>query len=552
MSSKKSDLILRRWGKRDRPVRKLILWGWDDRNNPSFLMLFGFHEFENIQVDITDSDIEEFNEEMILTGLSEYEYEISPGKYNILEYNVGYSGYILFRGNQGHFPNLKDLSLKISSSYDRYRRTRSYSRPYVVELKWTFSGGKYKPRRYGQLENCRPIWIPYFKHLSYEKLTDMIKSQGFTARNFKLANNPNELLNLENDSLRFLDLMIKLFSDEHLYMRKKYLNELLSLKPPANILKTIIEIGSPEVISGLLLELAKEKNASLQKPIKELLSKPINWTEQKYSNGLRRCANIYLNAIDQKLKENRIKEIREDIEELELIPVQIRKPRKPKWIKKKEPGMKVKDYISTWTATEWKYIGPSLKFKPNKFTNGTSLNHIFLKNILQEAYLYNLPDILGKIAHFIDTPKFLFLMLNSKWFGTGIYFERYIRRIMNEYTQFNIDNYFEVMKHFLSTYKTSDLVESYGRDIEYNKLLKYIIDLPRSTISGRGRQYSNLYNIPRIQSKDFKYNRYKNYYEMRNKLWSQNLEKVLDILGEITVDKIITFLFKFVKDAPNL
>lgn len=535
MSFKKSELILRRWGRRNRPVRNLILWGWDERNNPSFLILFGFHEFENKQVDFTDVDIEKFNEEMILTGISEYEKEISPGTYHVLENNVEYLRYIVFRGNQGHFPNLKNLVLNISSFVYGYEHEgkHEYKRPY----------------RHYSLENCPPIKLPFFKSISYDKLVGLLKDQEFDPKDFRLANTPNELLNLENDSLKYFDLTVNLFSNASIYKREKSLKELINMKPSKDIFKIIFELGSSEVISGLLLDLARERDSFLENEVKTLISEQINWTEDKYGSGLKRCGTLYLNAIDPKSRESRVNEIQEYVKCMDLIPVNAKKP---KWIKKKEPGMSYADYLNNWGSSEWQDFGPSLRFESNLFTNGSSLNHIFLKNILQEAYIYDLPDIIGKIAHFIDTPKFHYLMMNSGWYNTSVYFERYIRRILNEYAHSNEKNYIEAIKNFLTSYKMTDIVITYRSNVEFNNLLNSFLEPPRSTLSGRWHNYRDHSLVPRIQSKDFKYERQKYEYNLRNNIWKNHPEEIIDILSFATVDKVLNLFFEIFRESPNI
>ena len=38
--------LKKKWGKSYKPVRKFVLWGWDDNENPSIVVLFGFHNFK--------------------------------------------------------------------------------------------------------------------------------------------------------------------------------------------------------------------------------------------------------------------------------------------------------------------------------------------------------------------------------------------------------------------------------------------------------------------------------------------------------------------------
>ena len=68
------------WKKDYNPLRSIVLWGWDNNNNPSFLILYGKHEFKN-----TQSDGESVT--------------------SILEDEVKYSSYAIFNGCEGHLPS---------------------------------------------------------------------------------------------------------------------------------------------------------------------------------------------------------------------------------------------------------------------------------------------------------------------------------------------------------------------------------------------------------------------------------------------------------------
>ena len=183
-----SELIRRRWGKRTKPVRKLVLWGWNDSNNPCFLILLGFHDFKGEHIKITESDIEEFNDELILTGQSEYKHEISPGEYHVLETDVTYRGYDLQYGL-----NLRDVSLKrvrMEPGYhDRYRSNYRYrygrrrqpvqKETYLIECKWVYRDGKYEPKKYENLRSSTPVRLPFFTKLTYKEKVELIQKQGF-------------------------------------------------------------------------------------------------------------------------------------------------------------------------------------------------------------------------------------------------------------------------------------------------------------------------------------------------------------------------------------
>ena len=95
-SDSKIKLIRRRWGKQNNPTRKLVLWGWDKKKNPSIAIFFGPHEFDTTKfIEITKEDIKKYHDSLkeVLKP------EISPGSYFLLSEEVKYVGYTILQGN---------------------------------------------------------------------------------------------------------------------------------------------------------------------------------------------------------------------------------------------------------------------------------------------------------------------------------------------------------------------------------------------------------------------------------------------------------------------
>ncbi len=79
-SDNRSNKQNKRWNKGYNPTRKVILWGWDNENNPSFLILYGKHEF-------------------------------CEGDNKLLKDNVVYDSYTIFKGINGHFPSFEAVKI---------------------------------------------------------------------------------------------------------------------------------------------------------------------------------------------------------------------------------------------------------------------------------------------------------------------------------------------------------------------------------------------------------------------------------------------------------
>ena len=88
--------------------------------------------------------------------------------------------------------------------------------------------------------------------------------------------------------------------------------------PPKLVYERILSIGSSELISGLFLELAKNKDDVILKEAKLLIESDIDWTGRKNADSLRRCANIYLNALSPELRKRKEDKIRKSLVNMDL------------------------------------------------------------------------------------------------------------------------------------------------------------------------------------------------------------------------------------------
>lgn len=431
------------------PLRTLVLWGWDSKNNPSYAILFGEHESDDYSIEIIPEKIKEFdelvnsskikiNKESTKVYIDEYyilKLDLRPGSYHIFEENVNYIGYQLIKGKEKHVPSflpyklIKPSSLKSiirfpgidPDKYSLFQRKKGFLEEMrddeYIELEFFDSSG---------------VSIPYFAEISYDEIINIIKEKNIQFTNFKLASSPNEILELKEEHMEHYDLIINVFSNPNLYMRRKFLEILLNRKPSKEIYIKLLELGSSELISGLFLELAKSSDPILENEAKKLIETEINWVDAKFARGIKRCVKIYLNSIDSVNKTQRIKDIRAVILDQESNPTQL------------------------FRNTEMKYT--------------FLFNYIKFKNYLQEAECYDLPDVIGKLAYYIDTQKLANYIKKSLYPNTFEYFYRYIKRILNDYFRNNKENYLLAITQFLISYKEYDYYEPPG-NFGKNKIL---------------------------------------------------------------------------------
>ncbi len=567
----KINQIIRRWGKKRNPLRKLILWVLDGSSNPSFVIIFGEHEVESKQITISEDEVKEFNKSID----KEYDAEISPGKYNLLKENVEYTNYTYLKGKDGHFPSLLDLKLLKPRHWDYSTRKTVNDKPYLVKRKglyreYTSSQSSFnqyrrsyyrRERRHGEVpkaatyssvKSYKKVSLSYFSNLPYEDIVKEVKKVNpFSGVDLKLVDSPNDILELSKDLIKYLEPLVEILSNQNLFKRKKSLQVLIQKKPPKSIFEKILQIGSAETISGCFLELAKISNPILKKEAKEILA------SSKYSGGIKRCANIYINSIDSNLKEKRIKEIWQIISNLELIPKSGTIPggrRNRYYIQKRPRNISFSDYVNMWSSSEWQIIGPTLTFESNRFTSGMGLYHTNFKNIVQEAEIYKLPDVLGKLAYFIDTPQFYYLLKNSGYFGFLVYLKRYIRRIIDNYAKTDEDAFITTLKSLFLSYKKNDIVSGYGSSApDYNMILKSFTSPPTSQHYSSGYNYYHSYkSFPHIQNIDFKYQRKKKDYDNQIKIWNNNLSVVFGIAFQAQASGVLDFCFTIVRNHPDL
>ncbi|MFX1453286.1 MAG: hypothetical protein ACFFCM_20800, partial [Promethearchaeota archaeon] len=555
-----SSSIDRRWGKYRPPTRKFVVWGWDEKGDPSFAIFLGRHEFEGgNNIYLGEEQIQAYHQSF----KKELKPEISPGTYRILNRYVQYTAYTILRGNGGHLPSHKDFKVLYPSYYD-YRTRKTVVEPsYLVNKKGLYRQYSNQVRRtyYRRsrsvklqeaaslklLDSTNQFSLPFYKELSYQDYIKELKGKDIFERTFTIAEDPNDVLKLDESLKEYLDLMIEILSNQKLYKRKKHLNTLLDKKPPKLVYDKLLEIGSSELISGLLLELAKREDPVLKEDIKDMLRSGIEWDGPKY--GAKRCARIYLNSVIYSRKQQRVKEIYDTMSKIDIIAIDGYRPGGKRWryLKKKERDTSYNDYVKTWGRDEWEAIGPTLRFGQESLGQ---LNHIKFKSLIQEVEVYSLYDVLGILACLVDSPKYFYFMKQSGYFGYYIYIRRLIRRIIDNYAKTKEDAFIEVIKSFFHNYKTNDTISGYNIPKHINNILRHFILEPEIRYSSRYDRYS--YRSRQIKSTDFKNKRSVKDYQNRIEILKRHLKDVVEIAAHSEEPGILHFCFEIIKDHPNL
>lgn len=530
ISCDKVSISERTWKKEYKPLRQIIFWGWDEENNPGFLIFYGRQDFED-------------------------------ENQGILKEEIKYTYYAIFKGKQGHLPSFE--AVKIIED-DEYSNNRSeYPAMYYkkgIKYSWYWqTDEKYKVKEFHVLNRNEEISLPYFKPLSYEENVSRVLSKNIKFHGFTLAKNTNEVLKLVGDDYRYFEVIRDLLSKNNIYLRKKALKELISMHPSKEIYLLLLQLGSTEVISGLFLELAKLADSILLEEAKALIDAEINWSGESYVKGLKRCITIYLNSLDEDSREERINWIRKNISDIDLNLIRINNKEIPK--EKVIPGHTyrkyaidglLRDYYHHYDYNNHKYIKQKapIRYKKNAFTDGRRLNVIELKNLIQEAEIYDLADVIGKTAYYLDAPRLTYYLKGNGNTKALKYFHRYLKRIINTYSECDEEKFIEVMKNLFTQYRENDYVCKFINNFQFNEFIKYYLYYDFKEKPPVGDTWESWSHRMNWMAND-KLITLEGRYEFKKEIWDKHLDVVAEIAMKTRVNTITKACYYILKDSTN-
>jgi len=518
-SNNSNDLI---WRKDLEPLRKIILWGFDDENNPSFLILYGRHEFASKHKD--------------------------PKGYYILKDKIKFTSYAIFHGKNGHLPSFEAVEIVESKKSEMY-----YKRG--IRNRWS-RDKNYLVKEYTNLGSTEFINIPYAKELSYDECLNMILSQKSSFPGFRPAKNPNEILMIEEQHSKYFQAITEMLSNDNIYMRKKILSELLSYNPPFEIYETLIKVGSTELVSGLFMELGKARNPILIKQAKDMVDMGIDWAQESYGNGVIRCAKLYINALDNDLRTERTNWINKTLSLMDFHLIHIKDKDIPEdkiieghiYRQYANKGLLVDQYRRyDYKKREYITLPMQRRFKQGPYTDGIKIKLIDFKNTIQEAEVYGLADVIGKIAYYLDSPRVTYYLKGSGKSKALAYFRRYIKRVINSYAKNSPDKFMEAMLNLLISYNSYDYTCKFPYNFQYNKLLKYYLyhefNVKAPGWSSWSERYDFITNdqLLKLQGR----------FEYMKEIWDNNLDLVADIAIGANIPQVTKACYYILKDSPN-
>lgn len=500
------------------PIRQLVIWGWDKEHNPAFLMLYG--------------------EQLLVKDGQRARY--LDGGY-LLEEEVCYTRYTIVSGKNGHLP---------SFFYDDYHIGAPES---AVDSKCIFN-----------IKSKEKIVFSFYKEIEYKDYVEQIlkAKPSFLDKEFQIAQNPNEILQLEESVNPYFHTICEMMSHPNRYLRKKRLSELMKQEVADSIYKRLMEIGSAELIAGMFLEFAKIKN-----PILFEMASQINqmepFVEEGYWNGIKRCANIYKNCVDDKKREDRIKQIQKEHKEMdiELIYVHSSGEMSSKELKgtayrelalQGYLGTHIMDLVDSKTW-KWEYVPTMTRYKKSIYIDGKKLNIIEVKNTIQEAEVLGLADVIGDIAYYMDAPRLYYYFRGTGLSKVQRYFKRYLKRVINQYAKEDSDRFMMAMESLFTSYQEEDYLCKFAGNFQHNEFIKYYLyyefdEQPVEPISWNAweewKEYHKFFSEDHLLKAEGRY-------EYRKDIWDNHLEVVIRIALKASIKTVIKACYFILKEAQE-
>lgn len=273
------------------PFRRLVIWGWDEKGDPAFLNLYGYHLKER--------------------GKETYREEIQ------------YMAMKIWKGLDGRLPSQHKVAF--ATAYSQRLKESLY---YMIEpagRDFSYSEAALNPYKFRDFQGIPEdveILLPYFREMDYTRLAQALSEHLWDKGNFRIAENFNEILGLSEASLKYLPLIVEMIQSERVYRRRQLLAQLCSMKAPAEVWDRLLKIGGAEILSGIFMEFAKRKDRSLLAKAEEFLQKedisfvPDEEKNQRVTEGVRQAAKIYLLCFSEQEREKEIALLREEIPDL--------------------------------------------------------------------------------------------------------------------------------------------------------------------------------------------------------------------------------------------
>ncbi|MCQ2015024.1 hypothetical protein LJE39_17930 [Clostridium butyricum] len=534
------------WKQGNNPYRSIVFWGWNNTNEPSFLILYGIHDFKEKKSYYVDgSDVERFE--------------------NVLDDYVTYTSYNILNGREGHLPSFEAVNIVEDGGY--YNRDKQHEFPKMYYKKDSRSDGWSRKlnddgivKEYKKFDEGYGIKIPYFEEFSYSELVNMVLNSGMVFENFRFAEDPNDILNIPENLNDYYELLCIMMSNKNLYTRKKKLIELLEVCKNTDIYKYIFKFGSTELLSGLFLESAKREIKEFIDEAQFIHKENIHYSEISYVQGLKRCAEIYLNSVNKEKRREREKWIKNNICNIDLNIIKLDNKEIPQGqtlngsrYRKLSLQEKLKEYNGHYERKEnggWDFVRVRFKdrYKKGPFNDGVVFDIKAFKNTIQEAEAYKMADVIGKIAYYLDAPRLHYYFKGNSLNKELNYFKRYVRRIIESYSENDPEKFMEAVTSLFTSYTEDDFLCKFKGNFQFNYYIKNLLyfDFKEKPPIGwdNWRERSDWMENDQLLKLNGRY-------EYRKDIWDNHLEKVLYIASNAQINVILKACYFILKESEK-
>lgn len=453
------------WKPEEPPIRKILLWGLDSKNNPCLLILYGKQKIER-------------------------ELRDNPNSYYadgyLLKPNVAYTHYAVFHGTNGHLPSIpntiyceeKNLicftkGYKAARRYWDYDNDRGWYQRIEIEKKYIVNdSNEIKP----------PIQLPYYEEHTYADYVAAVKASQLTLEDFELVAKPSDLFGFAADS-PYMGPIVNMFSRQRIYTRKKYLRQFMDMQPSAEEYGRILRIASVELACGIFQELTIAKNPVLLEMAKEIEDSEVLWANEGYHSGLKRCISQYTSLFDEKLLSQQKEFIYRTLPDMDfhIKHLTLRD--------KKLKGKELEEYLSKPNAYQnLLYVyGSQNLYQKSVYNDGRNVKNIAFKNTIQTATAYGMADAVGKIAYYLDTPRAACYFRGTGRSGAYNYYLRYLRRTLDGYLATDEAKFITAARELLTSYTDHD---NYYENLCYNFFFYKYFGEVTVTVNGRAAEES--------------------------------------------------------------
>lgn len=504
------------------PLRELFLWGWDGNGNPGFVVLYGSQGYKK-----------------------------NKNGENELDDNVVYTDYMVFSGAEGHFPSFEAVKI-LDDGFRNESVKRMYFKRDIKKYGYWYRRDKNTAiMDFVTLNERETISFPYFAGLKQEDYVKGVQTKKLKFINFRLADQPNDVLKLSGALMGYYDIICELFSNPNIYLRKKYLKELIDSDPPKELYDFILNVGSGELLSGLFLELSMLKRDMLKKEAGEMISSNISWLSESYAAGLQRCASIYLDSLDDDLKNKKIESIRKNLPDMDLHLLKIDNGEIAN--DKVIEGAIYRKYAYLGYFSEYYYYYSREERKTvkerrsgiyplNVYSDGVTLNINNVKNTIQEAAAYGLADVIGKIAYYLDAPRLTYYFKGNSNYKTLMYLRRYCRRVIDSYALNDSNKFMEAMKALLGSYTKADYLCKFKGNFQFNYFIKHYLyhDFKEKAPEQWEERYEWMRNDQLLKLEGR--------YEFARDIWDKYLDDLMDIAPQAEVADILKAFYYILRD----